>query len=149
MSTNYSTLAALAEEGVTAIQVIFSSQEEYRSAEWKLKRYTYKTLLKDLKKDDLVIVQCGGPSASFNYAVAKVVATDEDFEYNSNTKYKWAVQKLDTDFIDSLLKAEEKLIKEVKAIQKSNNRAELKKALGISGMLRLSLSDDAKELGKL
>ena len=130
--TNYSTMAFFASDDVRAIKCIFvETQGNYPSGVQKDKKYTYKTFDKDLKVDDLVVVQCTGPSNYFGYCVVKVVEVDADILLSGNLEYKWIVSKFDLTEFEDTLKTEKQIIKEIRKHELNAGKSKFKKALGL------------------
>lgn len=144
---NYSTMAFLSSDEVIAVKCIFEDAnfKAYREDEvspskvrlYKPKEYTYKSLDKNLKEGDLVLVECEGASNHFGYCVVKVVEVDTEIDFDNSIKYKWIVGKLDQAQIDNILKTEQELIKKVKKMEKANKAKQVREALGLERLTNL------------
>jgi hypothetical protein len=138
MSINYSLLSTLTSDEVTIVGAVFDGEPgPYRE---KPKVYHFKTTIKDLAVDDLVVAETAGANASFGLAVVKIVALNVEPDYNTGMTFKWLVSKVDLKGFEELKEAEAKLISSVKTAQKQTKKQQLIAALGITpeGSLRLS-----------
>lgn len=134
---NYSTVHSLVNENITYVSCVFSTESyanDKRNVQTTSKAYTYKTALKDVKVDDLVIVECQGVSHNFGFAIVKVVAIDEEPDYSDNTNYKWVVGKLDLTEHAALIAEEQLVISNIKRLEKQAKREQLLKAMEAQGI---------------
>lgn len=79
--------------------VAIQFKHRYDRDEWGSKLYHYKTVLKDLKKDDLVVIETQN-----GYSVARVVR----YLPNSNLAHQYVIQKVDLQEHEELLEKEMK-----------------------------------------
>ena len=125
---NYSLLSLIAGDKVSLVSCVFTLYDSDRFSTTN-KTYTFKTILKDLKKDDLVVVECAGHSNQFGFNIVKVVSVNNLADFDNKIDYKWIVSKLDTKELDVIKEAEESLIKEIKEIQLNEKKAQLIEAM--------------------
>lgn len=149
---NYSTLSALLDEKVKVVACVFQrnnneseedesylngyNQTKRRKANLdKFKRYHYKTLLTDLKVGDLVAVECSsGISEQFGVAVVEVVEVDCELDFDSDKTHKWVVNKIDMDRLQEIKFQEDKLISEVRTLERKARKKNILKAMEIDGL---------------
>jgi len=94
------------------------------------KRFTYITVLPDVEIDDVVIVY-----NAHGLALAKVVEVDDDvkIEPNAETRYAWAVAKVDMDAIIAL-QAENDAIEQAMQQQYAQNMRRSYRQQVLSGL---------------
>lgn len=130
---NYSTLAIILDEKVRLVRCVFSDGG---------KEYLYKTLDDTIKVDDFVVVDYGIQLKDFK--VVKVVEVDCVAELSEGIPYKWIVYKVELDKAKSVLKAEAKLVEEVRIQEIAVKRKQLKEAMGLGDIVgTLSLLTDS------
>lgn len=139
--TNYSTMAFLASEEVRAISCVFTEEPGRLKGVGTPKHYTYKTLDKSIKIDDLVVVECSGPSNYFGYCVVKVVEVDIDPPLTGNTIYKWIIGLVDLEEHKKTLTTEKTIIKEIRKLELNAGRSKLRQALGLAEDAVLKLTN--------
>ncbi len=133
---NYNTLAFLTSEDIQAVTCVF--EDSYfnninQKSNGKPKTYTYKTVIKDLKVDDLVIVECTGGSGNHGFAVVKVVELDSEIDFQDQSiNYRWIVDKLDTSTLDNILHTEKLLIKQIKQQERKQKTDKMRDILGLT-----------------
>lgn len=142
--TNYSTMAFLADDNVIAVKAVFTEDDYNGNRTPNPKEYTYKTTLGDLKKDDLVVVECAGPSNYFGFCVVKITEVNTEVDFAPEFNYKWIVGKVNTEDLEATKKAEAKLIRKLRSMEMKAKKDSFKKILGLEGMTIPKLSDFRK-----
>lgn len=123
---NYSALAAILHEGVTAVKVKFSGTAQL---------YTYKTTL-TLEVGDQVVV----PGYKVPYAVAEVKEIDQLVDHESDINYKWIVDKVDLTAYEKTLELEDTMVEQVKLAERKKKRSEL------AATVKEFLPDEVKQI---
>lgn len=110
----------LVNEDVMAVQV------DYGGSERDVKPL-FKTLIPDLKKDDLVVVPTGTRAG---FTVAKVVDVDVDFDHEDPTmKMRWIAGRFDREPYDGVVAQEEDMLRTVKRATRKAKQRQLAKDL--------------------
>lgn len=128
---NYTTAVFLINPDARAIQCTYDEKE----GGTKLQSYTFKTLDKAIKVDDLVVVPT---STRHNMTVVKVVAVDIDIDVDTPHEIKWVVGKVDLLTHQKLLDMEAEAITTIKAAEMRKKREELAKTLSANTTLDLT-----------
>lgn len=105
------------------------------------KVYHFKTVLRDLKPGDSIVVE-----HTHGYGLVKVKAVDVPVEFEAAHDYKWVICKVDFEAHEALKEREKVLIDEVRRLEKMNKRDQLRAALGITtnvSLLGAPLADPA------
>lgn len=90
-----------------------------------------KTLNKDIKVDDLVIIQTG---TRFGFTAVKVVETDIVINMNGTADMAWVHQIVDKKIYDNLAEQEAKIIGVVASADMRRQRQEMAKDLVADGL---------------
>lgn len=118
---NYSTAVILINPQIRAMKTIYQPETEGAKSQ---QRYTFKTIDKDLKVGDLVLV----PSDTrFGFTVNQIVDADVEVDFDSHTQMKWIVGKVDIVAYDDILKMEEAAISLIKTGELRKRREEIRK----------------------
>lgn len=129
---NYSTAVFLINPDARAIQCQYDPDDKSNAG----KGYTFKTLDKSIKKDDLVVV----PTATrHQLTVVKVIETDIDIDVDTPHEIKWVVGKVDLMTHQKLLDMEQEAIAKIKAAEMRKKRVELAATLKSNTDLDLAL----------
>ena len=105
------------------------------------KEYTYKTLL-DVEENDFVVVQT--PSKEYQIVQIRSIIDPMEFDPIHGVRYKWAMQKLDTEHYDSCVEMEKQVNKKLRTAEVRKRQEELKESASIY------LKDDERaEVAKL
>lgn len=115
--TNYSAAAFIVSDEVLAVDVEFEGIQGLQMG----KRYTYKSLVKDLKVGDNVVAPFGSA-----FLVGKVVSLDADITGKSHLQFKWLVQKVDFGNYNQVLENEANMIVELKKVDRKAQRQKLR-----------------------
>ena len=86
----------------------------------------FKTLDKDIKVDDLIVVESG---TRHKMTVVKVTEVDVDINFDTDRDVKWVVQTINTDFFEHTLEQERDAIAAVQSAERRRKRDALREAL--------------------
>lgn len=117
---NYSTAVMLINSNIRAIKTIYEPDTDKQ----KQSRYLFKTLDKDIKVGDFVVVPT---DTRHNMTVVEVVEVDADVDFESGVEIKWIMSRVDMEKISNVLAEETKWIEALKASEKRKKREEIKK----------------------
>jgi hypothetical protein len=124
--TNYSTAVFLLNNQVRAVLGIYKPDPLNTVNAPLEKRVMFKTLDKDIKKDDLVLV----PSTTrHGITTFKITDVDVDVDLESNTKVDWIIGVVDRTDYDQVLAQEASAINAIKSAQTTKKRKELRDTL--------------------
>jgi len=118
--TNYSTAVMLFNEDIKAISIVYEPDVDGKP---KQQRYTFKTLNKDLKKGDLVVIPT---DTRHGYTVVLVDAVDVEVDFESSVQLKWIVDKVHVEGYQEILANEAKLVDVMKKSEVRHKKEEIK-----------------------
>lgn len=125
---NYTKCILLVDDSVKVVRVNYDSAGNDRF---------FKTLIQDLKKDDLVVIPT---STRHNFTVGKVAEIDCLVDLDDNTQLGWIAQKVDNDAYEATLKQESVAVEQIKSAELRQKKSALLDAIkvdraAITGML--------------
>lgn len=112
---NYSTVAMLVNDEIMAMQVLYEENG---------KPGIFKTILKDLKVDDIVVVES---STRWGYTTAKVSALNVDVDFDSSDKIGWIVGQVSLPEHEKIKQVEAKAIELVRRGELRKRREDILK----------------------
>lgn len=122
---NYSTVIFLTNKHVRAMVAIYEAEpEEHRKN--PNNRTTFKTLDKDLKIGDFIIVPT---KTRHNMTVMKIVEADVDVDLDTTTQIDWIIGKIDRKEYEETITNEAAIISAVKSAEIRSKRENLAHAL--------------------
>ena len=89
------------------------------------KEYTYKTLL-DIEANDFVVVQT--PSKEYQVVQVRSIIDPLEFEPITGVRYKWVIQKLDTEQYDKCVAMEKEVNTKLRKAEVRKRQQELKES---------------------
>lgn len=116
---NYTTAVFLINKNVRAVLCNYEPDAQD-------KKVMFKTLDPKIKEGDLVIVPT---KTRHGFTVSKVVETDVDVDFDSQTLVNWLVCKVDPADYEATLTQESDAIQVIKSAEKTKKRNELAAAL--------------------
>lgn len=132
---NYSTAVMLINPNIRAIKTIYKPDAIHTNGKSQMNepRVIYKTLDKDIKKGDLVVVET---HTRHGMTAVLVEEVDVDVDFESDIQVCWVVDKVNTGQLKTIQTEEGKWIDALKASEKRRKREEIKKNM-------LAMYDDA------
>jgi len=128
---NYSTAIFLISEEVRAVLVSYEVDDKYKKAA----RTLYKTLDKNVKVDDYVVIPT---NTRHNMTVCKVVEVDVEVDFESAEEVKWLVGIVDCTNFEAVVKQEDEAVATIKKAELRRKKAELRKTFDeFNGDLKL------------
>ncbi|QDP64882.1 MAG: hypothetical protein Unbinned5081contig1001_39 [Prokaryotic dsDNA virus sp.] len=86
----------------------------------------FKTLDQGIKVDDMIVVES---STRHGMTVVKVVETDIDINFDTETDVRWVVQKIDTKNFATVLDQEKEAIATVQSAERRRKKEALRKSV--------------------
>lgn len=118
---NYSTAVILINPQIRVMKTIYKPEIEGQKKE---QTYSFKTIDKDLKVGDLVLV----PSDTrFGFTANQIVEADVEVDFDNSAQMKWIVGKIDLVAYAEILKMEEAAINLIKTGELRKRREEIRK----------------------
>tara|TARA_R110002096_G_scaffold273630_1_gene467521 strand:+ start:342 stop:737 length:396 start_codon:yes stop_codon:yes gene_type:complete len=99
------------------------------------KLYTYKTLIPDLVKGDLVIVE--SPNEGFKVVTIKAVCNPAEINLDVPYDYKWVAQKLDLTDYEGFKSIEKLMRKELNKAKSAKLVTDLQQTIGAEAIANL------------
>lgn len=123
---NYSTAVMLINPSIRAIKTIYKPDTVRPDGKSTMNepRVIYKTLDKDIKKGDLVVVET---HTRHGMTAVLVEEVDIEVDFESDVVVRWVVDKVDTTQLKTIQAEEGKWIDALKAAEKRRKREEIKK----------------------
>lgn len=119
---NTSTAILLVNDNVRAVAVAYDSALDYAGKKQPRDVKTFKTIDADIKVDDLVVIPT---DTRWGFTVGKVTAVDVDVNFDSHEVMRWIMQRIDTTYMDEVMKMESQMLAEVASADKAAKRKEL------------------------
>jgi len=116
---NYSTAILIINDACRAIKVTYETGDH-------APRTTFKTLDKNIKVDDYVVVPT---DTRHNLTVCKVVEVDVDDWMGTNQQINWIVGRVDMADVNKIKQVEESALTQLKAAEKLKQRRELRASM--------------------
>lgn len=117
--TNQSTAVFLINESTRAILATYEAEDH-------APRTMFKTFDQDIDVGDLIVVPTG---TRHRMTICKVVETDVDVDFTSNTPVEWVISKVDTSEYEEVAKREKEALKTIRSAEKNREREKLREAL--------------------
>jgi len=114
---NYSTAVFLINNDVRCVSAIYDEGKTPT---------LFKTLDPDLKKDDYAVVPT---DTRFGFTIVKIVETDVDVDFDSQTQMRWIAGVFDRKAFDRIIELENKAIAAVRSAETRRKRDELREAM--------------------
>lgn len=121
---NETLYAPIVDENILCCEIMFNDPEDGITVG---KRYIYKTTNNNLKDGDLVVVEARGWYAVVSFCEYVPVPINEE-----NIKFRWVLEKVDTDRYSGLIRSEQDLIKKVNERRVAGSRNAVLAALGFT-----------------
>lgn len=113
---NYSTAVMLINANIRAVSAQYEESGKVEA---------FKTLLQDLKKDDLVVVESG---TRWKFTIVKIIDVENvQVDFDSDKLVKWVVQKVETGPHDAMKEMENQAIDVIKAGELRKRREDIRK----------------------
>lgn len=122
--TNYSNAIFLISPECRAFHGTFEADDPQKG--FVAKREMFKSFNKDIKPNDLVMVETG---SRHNVSVVKIVACDVEVDFNATERTRWIIGKVDMGEYDHLAGLENDAIQKIKAAELRKQRDDLKKTM--------------------
>lgn len=115
--TNYSTAVMLFDDRIRAIKTLYNPKEPNGT------RKVFKTLDKDIKVDDYVVVPSG---TRHGMTVVKVEEVDVEIDFNSREELRWVISRIDFASHEKVIAEEQTWIDSIKASEKLKKKNEIR-----------------------
>ena len=112
-------------------KIVFLLNDDVRTVRVKydpddLSTELFKTFDQSIKVDDMVVVESG---TRHNMTTAKVVAVDEEVNFDGHHEIRWVVGKIDVPSYQHTLAEEEKAVSVVQAAERRRKKAALRETM--------------------